>query len=301
VALTLQEAAKLETDLLRKGVIETFASESPVLRYLPFIEVEGNSFRYARTQALPGVEFRSVNQPYTESTATFDQRSENLVILGGVADVDRYLQQTRGSVNDQRAIQTELKVKALALAFTREFFHGDSTANPNSFDGLDQRVTAGQTIVAGVDGAPLDLDMMDQLVDAVVGGPDVIFMNRNVRRQLTKLARQSTLIQIGFDDFGRSVFRYDGVPIEVVDKDEQGADILGFNETQGTNTTTCSVWAVRFGADQFVAGITNGGIQVEDLGLLSNPPVYRTLIEWYVGLAVFRDDAIARLKGIVEV
>ena len=42
--LLLAESAKLSNDLVQRGVIETILEESPMLRMLPFLEVEGNSF-----------------------------------------------------------------------------------------------------------------------------------------------------------------------------------------------------------------------------------------------------------------
>ncbi len=302
--LTLTQAAKLETDALKKGVIETFGEFSPVLQDLPFVEVMGNSFKYNREASLPSVEFRAVNSAYTESAGTFDQASESLVIFGGVVDVDRYIQQTRGSINDQRAVQTRMKVKSLALAFTRTFFEGDSAADTNSFDGLAKRLAGTTQVITandgGGNGGELSLEYMDALIDAVWGGPDAIYMSRHNRRKLTTLARNSSIVEIYLDDFGRQVTRYDGIPIKIVGKDEENVEILGDDETVGTNDATSSIYAVKYGADEFVSGITNGGVQVEDLGLIPSPPVYRTLVEFYVGLALFHPMAAARLKGIKE-
>ena len=42
MALTLTEVAKLSTDVLQRGVIETFARNSAVLELLPFMEIAGN-------------------------------------------------------------------------------------------------------------------------------------------------------------------------------------------------------------------------------------------------------------------
>jgi len=303
MALTLAEAAKLETDYLRRGVIETFGEYSPVLEDLPFIEVKGNSFKYNQEAVLPGVEFRAVNDSYTESAGAVNQESESLVIYGGVVDVDRYLQQVRGSINDQRALQTRLKVKALALGFTREFFEGDSTVDTNSFDGLQKRLTGDQVITANDgsgNGDVLNLDYVDALIDAVWGGPDAIYMNKVNRRKLISLARDLEIVTVEMDAAGKVHTYYDGIPVKVVGKDNLNAEILGFDETEGTETECSSIYAVRYGAEEFLCGLTNGGIQVEDLGLIPNPPVYRTLIEWYVGLALFNPQAAARLKGIYE-
>jgi hypothetical protein len=301
MALTLAEAAKLETDYLRRGVIETFGEFSPVLQDLPFTEVQGNSYKYNLEETLPDVEFRAVNTAYTESTGTVTNESESLVIFGGVVDVDRYLQQVRGSVNDQRALQTRLKVKSLALAFTRAFFEGDSAVDPSSFDGLQKRLTGGQVITADAgagNGDVLSLEYIDDLIDAVWGSPDVLYMNKANRRKLVQLGRETELVTVEMDRAGKVHTYYDGIPVKVVDKDNANEEILGFDETVGTEDECSSIYAVRFGAEEFVCGLTNGSIQVEDLGLVANPPVYRTLIEWYVGLGVFNPRSAARLKGI---
>ena len=72
---------------------------------------------------------------------------------------------------------------------------------------------------------------------------------------------------------------------------------------QGTSHASSSIYAVKFGADegdQAVTGLTNGGVQVEDLGQLQSKPAYRTRIEFYCGMAVFGGKAAARLKGVLN-
>ena len=117
MALTLAESAKLSQDNLHRGVLETFVQESPILDRIPFMQIEGNAYAYNEEATLPGVAFRKVNEAYTESTGTVNQKTETLYILGGDADVDRFIVQTRGNLNDQRAVQTALKTKALSYEF----------------------------------------------------------------------------------------------------------------------------------------------------------------------------------------
>ena len=136
MAITLTEAAKLSTTDLQKGVLETFVQTSPVLDRIPMLEIEGNAYAYNSEATLPGVEFRAVNGSYSESTGTVNQKSETLAILGGDADVDRFIQQTRSNLNDQRATQTAMKVKAISYKFQDTFINGDSSTDANSFDGL---------------------------------------------------------------------------------------------------------------------------------------------------------------------
>lgn len=121
MALTLLESAKLSQNTLQQGVIETFVQNAPVLQLMPFMDIQGNAYTYNREATLPGVAFRGVNEAYTESTGTVNPVTESLVILGGDADVDRFIQQTRSNINDQRAIQTALKTKAAAFKFQDTF------------------------------------------------------------------------------------------------------------------------------------------------------------------------------------
>jgi hypothetical protein len=46
MALSLTEASKLSNDMLLQGVVETIVKDSPVLQYMPFIEITGNGLTY---------------------------------------------------------------------------------------------------------------------------------------------------------------------------------------------------------------------------------------------------------------
>ncbi len=298
MALTLQEAEKYSTDTLKRGVIEVFARNSAVFELLPFMEIAGNAYRYNLEEALPDIAFRGVNEGYVESAGIINQASEGLTILGGDVDVDKFLAQTRGNVNDLRAIQTEMKSKALSLEWTKTFFKGDSAVNANEFDGLEKRVTGSQVIDAG---GALTLAALDELIDAVEGEPDVLFMSKAMRREVKKLLQASThYIESGEDSFGRPVTTYGGIPIRTIETDGAGNEILGFNETFNGVTDSASIYAVKFGADQYVSGLRNGSVEVRDLGEIDSKPVYRTRIEFYSGLAVFHPRAVARLAGITR-
>jgi len=301
MALTLPESAKLSTDTLQRGVIETFARHSAVLEQLPFMDIAGNAYKYNQEQTLPGVGFRGVNEAYEESTGIVNQQSEGLIIAGGDSDVDRFIVQTRGNVNNQRAIQDAMKVKSLSLTWTDHFFNGDIATTPKGFDGLKKRLTGEQVLEAGTDGDVLTLMMLDELIDAVEGEPDVIYCSKAMRREIKHMIQGHHGYSEGdYDAFGRKVMTYGGIPIRAIEDNAQGLPILGFNETQGTNEGTASIYAVKFGAEQYVSGLQNGGIDVRDLGELDEKPVYRTRVEWYNGLAVFHPRAAARLKGVTR-
>lgn len=302
MALTLVEAAKRYTNPVQQAIVEMFPQNSDILMALPFNDIQGNAMRYNREETLPGVGFRGVNEAYTESTGVLNPVTEPLVIAGGELDVDKFILETQGQ--DQRAVQESMKVKALALRLTETFLKGDNAAEPREFDGLQTRLTGSQKIQAGstANGTALSLGKLDEAIDAV-DNPTHIIMNKAMRRRLTTAARTTTVggyITYDKDAFGRRVFQYNDLPILIADQDETGTDILPFSEaaTSGTATAT-SIYVVSF-TEGMMTGIQSGAPQVKDLGELETKPVYRTRVEWYVGIAIFHAKAAARLWSIAD-
>jgi hypothetical protein len=313
-AVTLAEAALLAEDDLQAGVIETFVQESPLLDRIPLLDIEGNAYAYNEEATLPGVAFRSVNEAYVESTGTVNQRTESLVILGGDADVDSFIQQTRGNVNDQRATQTGMKVKAAAYKYQDTFVNGDVAVDPKGFDGLKKRLTGAQVVDAAANGlGPVAgghdfLDVLDEMISRVRGGVDALYMNKAIRAKIMSSGRRlggtDWIVQTFADDaVQKRIPTYQGIPMLDIGTRADGTDIIQQNETQGTATNASSIYAVRFGqdeGDQAVTGLNNGGVQVRDLGEISEKPALRTRIEFYCGLAVFGGKAAARLRGVLN-
>lgn len=316
MAVTLAQAATLSDDSLQRGVVEMFVQASPVLDRIPLMTIEGNAYAYNKEATLPGVAFRSVNEAYVESTGTVVQATESLVILGGDADVDRFIVQTRGNLNDQRATQTALKVKAASYKFQEAFFLGDVAVDPKGFDGLRKRLTGTQVIDAATNGAPIIgagdvdshkfFDLLDDLLAAVPGidGTNgAIYANAGVQAKIRSAGRRLGGVEMVREDLtGKRVLTWNGIPVLDPGNTAAGAPILGATETQGTATNATSVYAVKFGqdeGDQAVTGLTNGGVMVDDLGMLQSQPVYRTRIEFYCGLATFGGKAAARLRGVI--
>lgn len=293
MALTLTESAKLSIDMLQRGVIETIIEQSPVLRYMPFLVVEGNSYKYAQESTLPTASFFAVNAAWSEGTATFTQKTATLAILGGDADVDNFIQRTRSNVQDQRAVQTVLRAKSVARKWEDTLITGDVTVDANAFDGLRKLAVAAQDINMGVNGGALTLAKLDELIDLIKGGkPDILLMSKRTRRKLKSLLQASAhYVEQGADQFGRQVMMYDGIPVEVSDWQPD-------NETQGTETAASSIYALKFSDGDGLVGLQNGSIEVVDLGQLESKDAQRVRIRWYVSLALLRDSALGRLKGI---
>jgi len=313
MAVTLAQAAVLSNNDLQRGVVETFVISSPVLDRIPLLGIQGNAYAYNSESTLPGVEFRAVNAAYAESTGSFVQTTESLVILGGDADVDRFIVQTRGNLADQRAEQTALKAKALAYKWQDSFINGDVAVDANSFDGLKKRLAGSQVVAAGANGLAVlgaddaarhaFFDALDNLIAAVPGGPDALYSNDLVLGKIRSSGRRLLMASTERDDFGRPLVLYNGIPFYDIGNKADGTRIIPQTETQGTAAgTASSIYAVKFSGDQGTNGVTaldNGGIDVRDLGEQDAKPVFRTRIEWYTGMASFGKGA-ARLTGVLN-
>ena len=303
MAMTLTEAAKLSNDVLLKGVIETIITESEVLKHVPFIDIVGNGLTYNQENTLPTAQFYGPGDTWTESTPTFIQKTATLKILGGDADVDEFLRQTRSNVQNLKAIVTELKSKAVSRQFEDSFLYGDTTVDAKSFDGLHKLVPTDQKVHAGsgTTGAAGSIKKLKKLTRLVLpGGPNFLLMSRLTRDNLSSYAeRNESPIQITRGDFGKPVMHFNGVPILISDYLLQTEAISGDDYSAKTGGLTTTIFAFRFGEGE-LAGCQNGGITIKDLGDLEVKDATRTRIKWYVSMALFRTLALARYDGITD-
>jgi hypothetical protein len=268
---------------------------------LPFFNVNGQAYKYNIEETLPGIAFRGISESYTESTGVVNPQVEALYIMGGISKVDRALVKTQGNANNLRAIYDSLKAKAAALTYTAKFFKGDNSSDPKEFSGIEARLTGSQVIDAGSTsgGDALTLDALDELLDAVQGGADVLFMNKIMRRKVSALVRSAgQAIETVNDAFGRQLTAYAATPIAVIEEDKDGDQILAFDEpdSAGDDAECTSIYAVRFGLAEYVSGLQAGTMDVIDQGL--SGVHYTTLIEWICGLMIAHPKAAARLRAI---
>lgn len=302
MAMTLIEASKLnDGEIVRNGIIELFARSSELLRVLPFVDVAGGAYVYTQEGRLPGVAFRGVNEAFAESVGIVTPQSEILRIAGGDLDVDKAIIKRHGV--GIRATHERMKVQALSLYIGKKMLKGDSLSDPREFDGLQNRIVGTQLIAAGntSGGDALSLTKLDEAIDAV-DFPTHLILSKALRRLLTAAARNTSVggfITYGVDEFGRKITMYNDLPLLIVEQDDTGARVLDFNETNpgGGSTVGTSIYVVNF-SEGYVMGLQNGIMDVRDLGEINAKPVWRTRVDWDIGLATPHPRGAARLWGI---
>lgn len=302
MAVTLAQAAALETGPVRKGALETASRVSRVWDRLPFESIEGSAYTYDKDKVLPGTGFRTVNEAYVESTGVINQDTERLVILGGDADVDQFIEKTmQSSRGVLMADQVRMKLESAQSTYVDAMFNGDVAVDPKGFDGLRKRLTGAQvldaTSAANTDGFLDDLDLLFAQITA--GSPDVVYAPKELIGRLKSLGRK-----VGGADYitseitGRREFTWNGVPFVDPGNHWTGRRILSYDPAGS------DLYAVKFASsfnEEGVMGITNGGLQAYYLGELQEKPAIRTRIDFYTGFAVQGGNAAARLRGVAAV
>lgn len=305
MALTIAEADKYSRTTLLRGIVEEIVSESPVLLFLPFIEVLGNSLTYNRESTLPSAAFFGVGDTWVESTPVLAQVTVSLKILGGDSDVDNFLRITRANEQDLEAEVIGQKAKAIGREFEDEFIYGDTAVDPKGFDGLHKLIGSGpQQVNAGSGATPGagSFSLLDQTIDLIKPGtPDLLIMSRRTRRQIQKLARSQ-----GWDfalapapgEIGRQVALYNQIPIAVSDYITDTETIASGRFSAKTGGTASSIFAVKLGEGHLVGLEATEGIVAENIGSLSDKDARRWRLKWYVAIALFSTLSVARLDGI---
>jgi hypothetical protein len=301
--ITLLEAAKQAGLNTKRGtIIELFAKSNSILNAMTFETINGSGVDYDQEAALPGVAFRGINEEYTASAGVINPQHDPLKIAGGTLDVDSALIKMLGE--GVRAKHEAMKIKALSLKISKMIIKGDSTSDPKEFDGLQRRldndqkicVTSGLTDSVGA----LTLAKLDEAIDATEN-PTHLIMNKKLRRLLTQASRTSTIggyVTYTQDNWGRQVPLYADLPILDAGKDETNTDIIPLTETAGdAGADATSLYVVSFG-DGMVEGIQNSVMDVKDLGLTDSGVIYRTLVEWLVGMALYHPRAATRVWNI---
>jgi len=303
MGMTLLEYAKGAGLNTKRGtIIELFAKANSLLNAMTFETVMGSGVDYDQEATLPGVAFRGINEEYTASAGVINPMHDPLKIAGGTLDVDSALIKMFGE--GVRSKHEGMKIKALSLKIARMIIKGDSQADAKEFDGLQRRldndqkihVTSGATDSVGA----LTLAKLDEAIDQTEN-PTCLVMNVKTRRLLTTASRTASIggyVTYTQDNWGRQVPQYADLPILDAGKDNTNTDIIPVTETAGdSGADSTSVYVISF-TDGHVEGIQHGVMDVKDLGLTDSGVIYRTLVEWLVGMALYHPRGATRLWNI---
>lgn len=303
MAVTLSQAQALTQDKLVKGIIEELIKQSPLMARYPFVELNSSGITINREDEdnMGSVGFYAPDGIWVESSAATTPATFRLSVLGGQCDVPGLYQRSMSNINDQMAEQVKIKTKLMAHTFDRTVIYGNDD-NKNEFDGLHVLIPSGQQVHlgSGSTGAALTFKALDQLVGKVKGGkPDLLLMNSDIHIVLTNKLRTMGALNLTKDEFGELWTVWgNNIPIIVTDWIPQTETISSGAYSAETGGNTSSIFAIRFGAGDGLAGLQNGGIATKYWEDLEDKDAARTRIRWYVGQILYSTKAVAVLDGV---
>ena len=324
MAWNLAEFSKIETDVLRKSVIDGLLMESNCLELIPWETIGQLSTTIIRYQDLPSVGTRKISGSFDESTGHFEHKTENISLYGLDIDTDKAIARAKNTIADARAIQQTMALKSMAYRFNDDFIEGDPGVDPEEFKGVRLRIddiynegfvtqkigchddggTAGYGILQSTTESHNILNALDKLMYAIKGhNPDFLFMNKKMLLAVRALLRKEKLLDNSKDMFDRKIDMYSGARlIDIGTKADQLTEIITNTEDAAGEASTSehtSIYAVKFGIGEYLWGIQEYPLEVGDLGELQTKPSYRTRVDWPLGLADVDPRCIGRLVGII--
>jgi len=305
MSVTLAQGNMYSTTRLQKYVTDMLTKDDPILLRLPFVSVLGNSLTYDLVATRSGAQFYSVNEEWVESTVVLEQETASLVRLGGDADVDNFLLDTRSDQLDLQGTVLEDKVLAVKEKFLDTFYYGSTALNAKAFNGLHTLMTSTvyNTVEEGTGniGTLLNISNLRAAIDLIVGfKPQLMVMSKNTRRRIsTYLDSVGADFQRGVDEFGRHVRMFDDIPIAVSDHITDTEAVNGTTFNPGVAGAASSIFILTF-APKAVCGIQGSkGITVVPLGDLQTHDGKRWRVKWYTGLKYENLRSSSHVTGIL--
>ena len=252
MALTLAEAKVGMADKVDQNVIDEFRRASLLLDMLTFDDSvspgTGGStltYGYMRLKTPSTVAVRSINTEYAPNEAKREEATAKVIILGGSFEVDRVIAETGGAI-DEIDFQIKEKTKAGANYFHNLVINGTSAASgtgyvTGTFDGLKKILSGSDTEYTSA---------VDISTSALAEKPDILLMNNELLTKTRAAARRAGFYERSVDGFGRTVEKYNGIPMMDVGQYYNGTKTVDVIETTTPSATAygeTAIYAAKLG------------------------------------------------------
>lgn len=318
---TLAQLSQIETDPLRKSIIDGLLWECDIMQFIPWETTNSLSTDVVQLGTLPTIGFRNVNEGYSSGTGTLESKTEHIALMGRYFDTDKAILRAKNTTADARALVQVMMLKAMAYNFNDNFINGDKVeVDVKGFNGIKKRIndeyadgytnqyldnngTAGDGILLSSAESFNFLNRLDAAKYAIMGHrPQIAFMNDTMLLALRAVLRKEKLLNNAMDMFDREVDMYGSCRlVDIGCKADQTTEIITTTETledAGAAEST-SIYFVQFSLGIDLYGIQEYPMEVEDKGLLESAPIYRTEVDWPLGLAHASHYCMSRLYGII--
>lgn len=326
--MTLAQYAQQSNDPLIQNIAYSILETDSVLNDIGFVTKPTMRVNGARViGGLPAMNWRKINASTVVASGTATNFQEQVYIGSNAIDIDRLIMMDNNQVGNPASQQVKMVLKAWSYDINDKFFNNNhSTGNADAFIGIRQRLddptSWGTNSACKIDAGGVDLSdsgmsqanankfirYIDQMLDEM-GAPEgdgcVLYMNRNLRRraaQAIRLLGVGSGFEMTKDAYERRVYTYRNAVIRTVGlKADQSTEIITNTETSaGANgaSTFTSMYGVRYG-EEFFNGWQMTPLSVQSIGLRPDEPtIFRTFLEWPIGLYQTHTRALSRTYDI---
>lgn len=324
MAITLAEAKVGMADHVDQSVIDMFQRSSFLMDQLVFDNAVspgtgGSTLVYGYTQLkTPSTAaVRALNSEYTAGEAKREEKTVNLVTMGGSFELDRVIINTAGAV-DELQFQAQQKVKAVSNYYHNLIINGTSASSgtgyvTNTFDGLRKTLTGKSTAVASAtDFSTADnvkanyfgfISEVGEWLSLMDDKPSMLLMNSKMLQKFKAAANAAGYYTRAENAFGRTVDMFDGIALIDAGKYYNGTstvDVIADTAATTTAEGSTDIYALRIGLDG-VCGVSMTGnnlINTYMPDLTAPGAVKKGEIEMTAGLAVKNTLAAGMLTGV---
>ena len=207
--------AALQQPLVDQVLQELIEVNNPLRVNLPRKPGSGSAWVLnQRTSRGAGAGFVNDTEEPAENHGTYGQKSFPYKTVLDRRKVTRKLQAVGKTLLDIEAEEVDNGLQNVRDSEENALINGDSAANPKQFDGLRKLIPGSQVVVAGANGAPLTLDLLDQAIDLNRGNPGMLIMSKKANRKLNSLLQaQQRFVDTMEVKGGFRVQVYNGIPI----------------------------------------------------------------------------------------
>jgi len=309
MAVTRYNAQQMAQNSETPTVTSIFAAQTIIIQDMLMVDMGARkTYEWELEVTLPDVDYPAIGQKApssTNGTAPFEVAPKKLETAIKIAQ-----ENVEDDPRDLADIMLEKQIshaKAISNQLTVDFFYGDTSANSEKFNGIFKLCTQTDatelqnlfyTDGAGSAGAVLKESDLQDLVDAVYGGPNALYMSKPMQREVQGLMNDQSQITYGPDEFGKKVYFFSGIPIHTVEKIGK-TQVLGFNETVGDDDDCGSIVAVNWDDTEGTAFAVKKVLTLSEI-LFPSPDNanYRQDMSLRGALILHRPDGAACLRGI---
>lgn len=268
----LAEAQKLTQSQLIPGVIEEDIKRNNLIDRIPVAQAKGKTIKYNRELTVLDTAVADIDigegLSWTASM-TYDQQEVELKRCYLQRVLDKFLPDVYGTINDYEAqVLWEMK-KGMVRRLGDKLIYDDITYGATKqFDGLHAlaAIQTGTDLDIDEGEAGLSLDNLRKLIDAMKHGVDIIYMPYCIARRLDEAYQERGIyatagtiypggllsqITVGWDDAGRRIMFFDGIPIVRTDflvaENQNVGDGSDLRAKYSADDKQYSIFAIKFG------------------------------------------------------